>query len=58
MQFNAVLKEVRGQLEAALQARPKSIQQLQQRVLGRDAEQLLVDSRQVQQLDALLQVRL
>eukprot|EP00882_Tetradesmus_deserticola_P010077 GHRQ01010647.1.p1 GENE.GHRQ01010647.1~~GHRQ01010647.1.p1 ORF type:complete len:282 (+),score=135.86 GHRQ01010647.1:467-1312(+) len=26
MQFNAVLKEVRGQLEVALQARPKSIQ--------------------------------
>lgn len=34
MQFNAVLKEVRAQLEAALQARPRSIQQLQQRLLA------------------------
>uniref|UniRef100_A0A383WJC3 ELMO domain-containing protein n=1 Tax=Tetradesmus obliquus TaxID=3088 RepID=A0A383WJC3_TETOB len=34
MQFNAVLKEVRAQLEAALQARPRNIQQLQQRLLA------------------------
>jgi hypothetical protein len=34
MQFNAVLKEVRGLLEAALQARPKSMQQLRQRLAG------------------------
>lgn len=30
MQFNAVLKEVRSRMEAALQARPQSIQQLKQ----------------------------
>lgn len=32
MQFNAVLKEVRGRLDAALQTKPQSIQQLKQRV--------------------------
>lgn len=34
MQFNAVLKEVRAKVDAALQARPKSIQQFRHQLLS------------------------